>query len=99
MKIKIYFSENYNNINSAHFSQVSSFKNDLKNDNSEIFCVGKIISNMMRNNFIVYSGNKKNNYIKSLEINYAINIFGLLGVREMKVDKYINNKLSLSLYN
>ena len=99
MKIKIYFSENYNNVNSAHFSQISSFKNDLKNDNSEIFCVGKIISNMMRNNFIVYSGNKKNNYIKSLEINYAINIFGLLGVREMKVDKYINNKIFLSLYN
>ena len=99
MKIKIYFSENYNNVNSAHFSQISSFKNDLKNDNSEIFCVGKIISNMMRNNFIVYSGNKKNNYIKSLEINYAINLFGLLGVREMKVDKYINNKIFLSLYN
>ena len=99
MKIKIYFSENYNNVNNAHFSQISSFESDLKNDNSEIFCVGKIISNMMRNNFIVYSGNKKNNYIKSLEINYAINIFGLLGVREMKVDKYANNKVSLSFYN
>ena len=99
MKIKIYFSENYNKVNNAHFSQISSFESDLKNDNSEIFCVGKIISNMMRNNFIVYSGNKKNNYIKSLEINYAINIFGLLGVREMKVDKYVNNKVSLSLYN
>ena len=97
MKIKIYFSDNYNNINNTHFSQVSSFGNDLKNDN--IFCVGKIISNMMRNNFIVYSGNKKNNYIKSLEINYAINLFGLLGVREMKVDKYVNNKISFSLYN
>ena len=99
MIIKIYFSENYNKVNNAHFSQVSSFERDLKNDNSEIFCIGKIISNMMRNNFIVYSGNKKNNYIKSLEINYAINIFGLLGVREMKVDKYINNKIFLSLYN
>jgi len=99
MKIKIYFSENYNKVNNAHFSQISSFESDLKNDNSEIFCVGKIISNMMRNNFIVYSGNKKSNYIKSLEINYAINIFGLLGVREMKVDKYVNNKISLSLYN
>lgn len=99
MKIKIYFSENYNKVNNAHFSQISSFESDLKNDNSEIFCVGKIISNMMRNNFIVYSGNKKNNYIKSLEINYAINIFGLLGVREMKVNKYVNNKVSFSLYN
>ena len=99
MKIKIYFSENYNNANNAHFSQVSSFKNDLKNDNSEIFCVGKTISNMMRNNFIVYSGNKKNNYIKYLEINYEINIFGLLGVNEMKVDKYVNNKVPLPLYN
>ena len=99
MKIKIYFSENYNNTKKEHFSQISSFENNLKNDNSEIFCVGKIISNMMRNNFIVYSGNKKDNYIKSLEINYAINIFGLLGVREMKVDKYENNKVSLSLYS
>jgi hypothetical protein len=99
MIIKIYFSENYNKVNNAHFSQVSSFERDLKNNNSEIFCIGKIISNMMRNNFIVYSGNKKNNYIKSLEINYAINIFGLLGVREMKVDKYANNKVSLSFYN
>ena len=99
MIIKIYFSENYNKVNNAHFSQVSSFERDLKNDNSEIFCIGKIISNMMRNNFIVYSGNKKNNYIKSLEINYAINIFGLLGVREMKVDKYVNNIVSFSLYS
>ena len=99
MIIKIYFSENYNKVNNAHFSQVSSFERDLKNNNSEIFCIGKIISNMMRNNFIVYSGNKKNNYIKSLEINYAINIFGLLGVREMKVDKYVNNIVSFSLYS
>ena len=49
--------------------------------------------------FIVYSGNKKNNYIKYLEINYEINIFGLLGVNEMKVDKYVNNKVPLPLYN
>ena len=90
MKIKIYIS------NIDNFSQMS-YNN--KNINSNYTYVGKIISNMMRTNFIVFAGNKKDNYEKRLEINYSMNIFGLLGVREMKVDKYINNNISCSLCN
>ena len=54
---------------------------------------------MMRTNFIAYSGNKKNNYIKILNINYSTNFFGLLGIREMKVDKFLDNNIFFSLYN
>ena len=94
MNIKIFCCDNYNNINNEHFSQISSFENENKRYNSELVYVGKIISNMMRTNFIVYSGKKK-----ILDINYAVNIFGLLGLREMKVNKYINNNISFSLSN
>ena len=90
MKIKIYMS------NIDNYSQMS-YNN--KNINSNYTYVGKIISNMMRTNFIVLAGNKKDNYVKRLEINYSMNIFGLLGVREMKVDQYINNNISCSLSN
>ena len=99
MEVKIYFSENYNNINNNNFSKSSSFENENNISHSELIYVGKIISNMMRTNFVVYSENKVNDYIKILEINYAINIFGLLGIREMKVNKYINNNISFSLCN
>ena len=97
MKIKIYYSDNYNNINNnKHYSHPSSKEDN--NDYNMIYA-GKIISNMMRTNFVVYSGNKKNNYIKILNVNYSINFFGLLGVREMKVDKYIDDNISFSLFN
>ena len=96
MKIKIYYSDNYNYINKEHYSQISNVK--IKN-NFNLIYVGKIISNMMRTNFVVYSGNKKNNYIKNLDINYSINFFGLLGLREMKVNKYFNNNISVSWCN
>ena len=96
MKIKIYYSDNYNFINKGHYSQIchENIKNDLN-----LNYVGKIISNIMRTNFVVYSGNKKNNYIKNLEINYLINFFGMLGLREMKVDKYVNNNILVSWCN
>ena len=95
MKIKIYYSDNYNNINNDHFSQFPIENNKDYN----LKYVGKIISNMMRTNFIAYSGNKKNNYIKILNINYSTNFFGLLGIREMKVDKFLDNNIFFSLYN
>ena len=96
MKIKIYYTDNYNFINKGYYSQISN--KNIKND-FNLNYVGKIISNMMRTNFVVYSGNKKNNYIKNLEINYSINFFGLLGLREMEVDKYVNNNISVSWCN
>ena len=96
MKIKIYYTDNYNFINKGYYSQISN--KNIKND-FNLNYVGKIISNMMRTNFVVYSGNKKNNYIKNLEINYSINFFGLLGLREMKVDKYVNNNIAVSWCN
>ena len=83
------------NINNDHFSQFPIENNKDYN----LKYVGKIISNMMRTNFIAYSGNKKNNYIKILNINYSTNFFGLLGIREMKVDKFLDNNIFFSLYN
>ena len=96
MKIRIYYSDNYNNINNCRYSQIS---NENKKIDSNLIYVGKIISNMMRTNFVVYSGNKKNNYLKILDINYSINFFGLLGIREMKVNKYKNNIIIFSFHN
>ena len=98
MKIKIFLSNNYNNINNNHYSQISNENIDF-NSNSNLIYVGKIVSNFMRTNFVVYSGNKKDNYIKNLEINYSMNFLGLLGVREMKIDKYVNDRISFSLCN
>ena len=96
MKIKIYYSENYNNINNMNYSQVSNIE---PINNSNFVYVGKIISNITRTHFIVYIGNKKNNYAKNLEISYSWNIFGLLGAREMKINKYHNNNIDFSLCN
>ena len=88
--IKIYISSNFTKY--GEISQQSV-------EESDFFCVGKIISNMLRTEFIVYKGNDKIKYEKILDISYNINLFGLFGVREMTVNKYENNHISLTFKN
>jgi hypothetical protein len=90
MVIKIYISDNF-----TKFGEI----NQQRVKESNFYCVGKIESNFLRTDFKVYKGNDKNNYQKILNINYSINIFGLFGVRIMKVDKYDNNELLISFKN
>ena len=70
----------------------------IKITEDEYMKVGKIISNFLRNNFIVYKGDNKNNYQKVLNINYDLNFFGTK-VRNMTVEKKENNEVSYVLCN
>ena len=90
MVIKIYISDNFTKYGEINQQRVKD---------SNFYCVGKIESNFLRTEFNVYKGNDKNSYQKVLNINYSINIFGLFGVRVMKVDKYENNQLLYSFKN
>jgi len=65
---------------------------------SEYMKVGKITSNVLKNNFVVYKGDNKDNYQKILNINYEFNFFGTK-VRKMTVEKIVNNKVSYVLCN
>ena len=55
--------------------------------------IGKIVSNIIRNEFNVYIGEKKA-YKKILKIKYALNIFGLFGIRIMKVETINENNIT-----
>ena len=70
----------------------------IKTSSEEYIKVGKIISNYLKNNFIVYEGDNKNNYKKVLNINYDLNFFGFK-VRNMNVDKIVNDRIIYSLCN
>ena len=70
----------------------------IKTPNEQYIKVGKIISNVLKNNFILYEGNNKNNYKKVLNINYDLNFFGWK-VRNMTVEKIVNDKIKYILYN
>lgn len=70
----------------------------IQESESEYLKVGKIISNVLKNNFIVYKGDSKENYKKILNVNYEFNFFGTK-VRKMTVEKIINNKIIYVLYN
>lgn len=89
MIIKIYISQNFTKNNEI---------NQQRMIESSFYCVGKIESNFIRNEFNIYKGND-NNYEKILHINYNINLFGLFGVRSMTVNKYENNQLIISYKN
>lgn len=97
IKITLYISDNYNILNNIHFSQISNEKNNL--NKFGLIKVGKIVSNFLRNNFVVYRGNNKSNYIKHLVIHYSINFFGIFGIRKMEINKFENNKIIFSLKN
>lgn len=88
--VKIYISDNFTRYNEISQQRVKE---------SNFFCVGKIESNIVRNEFNIYKGNDKSTYEKILNITYNINLFGLFGVRVMTVNKYINNKLLTSYKN
>ena len=88
--IKIYISENF-----TKYGEI----NQQRVEESDFYCVGKIESNIIRNEFIVYKGNDRNKYEKILNIYYNINIFGLFGVRIMTVNKYENNQLLFKFNN
>ena len=90
VSVKIYISDNFTRNNEINQQRVSE---------SNFFCVGKIESNIVRNEFNIYKGNDKSNYEKILNIVYNINLFGLFGVRVMTVNKYKNNKLIISYKN
>ena len=70
----------------------------IKAPNEQYIKVGKIISNVLKNNFILYEGNNKNNYKKVLNINYDLNFFGWK-VRNMTVEKIVNDKIKYILCN
>ena len=90
MIIKIYISDNF-----TKYGEI----NQQRVEESDFFCVGKIESNMLRNEFNVYKGNDKIKYQKILKINYNINLFGLFGIRVMNVNKYDNNQLLITYKN
>ena len=70
----------------------------IRMPNEQYIKVGKIISNFLKNNFIVYKGDNKTNYKKVLIINYDLNFFGIK-VRNMTVEKIINNDIEYILCN
>ena len=70
----------------------------IQESESEFLKVGKIISNVLKNNFIVYKGDNKENYKKILNVNYEFNFFGTK-VRKMTVEKIVNNKVVYVLCN
>ena len=88
--IKIYISDNF-----TKYSEI----NQHRVEESDFYCVGKIESNIVRNEFVIYKGNDRNKYEKILDIYYKINIFGLFGVRIMTVNKYENGQLLFKFNN
>ena len=70
----------------------------IKTPDQQYIKVGKIISNVLKNNFILYEGDNKTNYKKVLNINYDLNFFGFK-VRNMIVEKIVNEKIKYILCN
>jgi hypothetical protein len=70
----------------------------IQESESDYLKVGKITSNVLKNNFIVYKGDSKENYQKILNVNYEFNFFGTK-VRKMKVEKIVNNNVVYVLCN
>ena len=62
----------------------------ITNNHKEYKYIGKIVSNTIRSKYKVYFG-EKGKYTLNLKIKYAINLFGLFGMRKMLV-KIIDNK-------
>ena len=70
----------------------------IKSSDNKYIKVGKILSNVLKNNFIIYKGDNKTNYKKILSINYDLNFFGFK-VRNMIVEKFVNNEIKYILCN
>ena len=76
----------------------SNIKLYIKSSHNQYNKVGKIISNLLKNDFIVYKGDNKTNYEKILHIIYEINFFGNK-MRKMTIEKYENNAIKYTLCN
>ena len=76
----------------------SNIKLYIKSSHNQYNKVGKIISNLLKNDFIVYKGDNKTNYEKILHIIYEINFFGNK-IRKMTIEKYENNAIKYTLCN
>ena len=76
----------------------SNIKIYIKDFNNQYIKVGKIISNVLKNNFILFKGNNKSNYEKILIINYEYNFFGNK-IRKMQIEKLENNAIKYTLCN
>ena len=76
----------------------SNIKLYIKSSHNQYNKVGKIISNLLKNDFIVYKGDNKTNYEKILHIIYEINFFGNK-IRKMTIEKYENNTIKYTLCN
>ena len=70
----------------------------IKTADEKYVKVGKIISNVLKNNFILYKGDNKTNYKKVINIKYDLNFFGLK-VRNMIVEKFLDDKIKYILCN
>ena len=67
----------------------------MTSDNKIFKYLGKIESNLLRNQFTFYIRNNKKNYKKNMIIKYEINILGLSGLRNLNIITYnnaLNNK-------
>ena len=76
----------------------SNIKLYVKSFNDQYIKVGKIASNFLKNNFIVFKGDNKSNYEQILNITYEINFFGNK-IRKMTVEKFENNRIKFTLCN
>ena len=76
----------------------SNIKIYVKSPNNVYTKVGKIISNVLKNDFTLFKGDNKSNYEKILNITYETNFFGNK-LRKMVVEKFENNRKKYSLVN
>jgi len=76
----------------------SNIKIYIKSPNNVYTKVGKIISNVLKNNFTLFKGDNKSNYEKILNITYETNFFGNK-LRKMTVEKFENNQIKYILCN
>ena len=76
----------------------SNIKIYIKSPNNVYTKVGKIISNVLKNNFTLFKGDNKSNYEKILNITYETNFFGNK-LRKMTVEKFENNQIKYTLCN
>ena len=76
----------------------SNIKIYVKSPNNVYTKVGKIISNVLKNDFTLFKGDNKSNYEKILNITYETNFFGNK-LRKMVVEKFENNRKKYTLVN
>ena len=76
----------------------SNIKIYIKSPNNVYTKAGKIISNVLKNNFTLFKGDNKSNYEKILNITYETNFFGNK-LRKMTVEKFESNQLKYTLCN